>query len=102
MRPLRSCDVSGRRYARVPSRVRISDAHAESEGLAAASLGPEVVAGAASDGRHEKMIRRLGVSETPTAFSGPTIPRSMMCGGIVVPTLAAPLEASDQSCGLMR
>ena len=47
-------------------------------------------------------MRRLGVSETPTAFCGPTIARSMMCGGIVVPTLAAPFDASDQSCGLIR
>ena len=33
---------------------------------------------------------------------GPTMPRSMMCGGIVVPELAVPPDASDQSCGLMR
>src|SRR5919107_1597003 len=88
MSPSLSCAVSVRRYALVPNRFRISDAQALSDTVL--------------DGRHEKMMRRLGVSETPAAFCGPTMPRSMMCGGIVVPELAVPPDASDQSCGLIR
>ena len=54
------------------------------------------------DGRHEKMIFRLGVSEMPVVFCGPMIVRSSTCGGVVVPVLAVPLPASDQSCGLIK
>src|SRR5437764_5457809 len=54
------------------------------------------------DGRQEKMILRLGVSEMPTVFCGPMMEKSSTCGGAVVPALAVPFEASDQSCGRIR
>ncbi len=36
-------------------------------------------------GRHVKIFLRLGVSETPVTFDGPTIATSRMCGSAVTP-----------------
>ena len=48
------------------------------------------------------MIFRLGVSEIPVTFRGPMTAISITCGGSVVPALAVPFDAFDQSCGLIR
>jgi hypothetical protein len=48
------------------------------------------------------MILLLGVSEIPVTLRGPMTAISMTCGGSVVPALAVPFDAFDQSCGLIR
>src|SRR4029078_4341105 len=53
-------------------------------------------------GRKEKMILRLGVSETPVTLVGPITATSMIAGGVVVPALAVPFEALDQSVGRIK
>src|SRR6476646_2162683 len=53
-------------------------------------------------GRQEKTILRLGVSEMPVTLVGPITATSMIAGGVVVPALAVPFEALDQSVGRMR
>ena len=42
---------------------------------------------AAVVGRHVKILARLGVSDTPVTFVGPTTRKSRMCGSIVTPKL---------------
>src|SRR5262245_62143268 len=84
-----SCAVSGRRYARAPIRLTICSAQAR--WLAAADVG-----------RHEKIILRLGVSDTLVALVGPAMATSSTCGGSVLPALAVPFEARDQLCGLTK
>ena len=36
-------------------------------------------------GRHVKILRRLGVSDTPVTFDGPAITSAFMCGNAVMP-----------------
>src|SRR6476620_1249064 len=59
-------------------------------------------ASSVADGRHEKIIFRLGVSDTPTLFVGPMMPRSLVCGGIVVRAVAEPFDAGCHAGGLTR
>ena len=40
---------------------------------------------AADIGRHEKIARRLGVSDTPVTVCGPTTLRLRRCGSVVMP-----------------
>src|SRR5688572_6872389 len=63
--------ASGRRYAAPPSREMIFSAHGR------ASLGDV--------GRHVKIWRRLGVSDTPVGLYGPVTTRSDRCGILVMP-----------------
>ena len=71
--------VAGSRYASVARRLMICDAHA------ASSLGDV--------GRHVKILRRLGVSETPVTLNGPVMLKSRRCGSIVIPS-ARPISVS--------
>ena len=48
-------------------------------------------------GRQEKMLRRLGVSETPVTLAGPLITRSRMWGGMVSP-YPMPIWVSAMLC----
>ena len=40
---------------------------------------------AADEGRHEKILSRVGVSETPATAVGPVIIRFERCGSAVMP-----------------
>ena len=60
------------------------------------------VSAAAFAGWQLKMSLRLAVSERPVTFDGPRTANSMMCGGVVLPALAVPFDASDHSLGLIR
>src|SRR5690349_3703998 len=101
MRLARSCSVNGRRYAFAASRDVISCAHAR-RSAAAAGGRSLVVTFAGPAGWHEKIILRLGVSDTPVTFVGPVIITSITDGGSVVPALPVPFDARDHSCGLIR
>ena len=52
-------------------------------------------------GRHVKMAARLGVSDTPVTFVGPTTRKSRRCGSIVTPKLML-TSASVFSSGIRR
>ncbi len=55
------------------------------------------------DGWQVKIILRLGVSEMPGDLRRADDRQSRCtCGGVVVPALALPFDAIDQSCGLIR
>ena len=47
-------------------------------------------------GRHVKILRRLGVSDTPVTRCGPTIARSFRCGSVVMPNDDADLRVGQR------
>ena len=71
--------LTGRRNACVASALTICAAHGRSS--------------PAEVGRQVKILRRLGVAETPVTRCGPTMLRSLRCGSVVMPS-ATPICVS--------